>query len=183
MSRGTFDERIAELKRMTGMPDRLVGTVTVDQVYAHFQHERVDLHHPRGGEAKYLERPLLEHFRVYLSDYARTVLHDGGHPAIERSMEHLSDQVEYTAPREWGDLRKSGHPEVRLGQRVIYDRPPKVHRLTAEELRAKSRAILRERLAAGLTVYFMRHGKVMVIPGKNEPHGRRGRFPLLRSRA
>lgn len=182
MSAGTFDARIEELRRMTGMPDTIHGSVTVDQVYAHFQHERLDLHHPRGGEAKYLERPLLEHFRYYLGEYARTVLHDGGQPSVERSMEHLSDMVEFSAPREWGDLRKSGHPVVELGQRTIYDRPPKVHRLTAEELRAKSRAILRERLAAGLTVYFMRHGKVMVIPGKNEPHARRGRFPLLRRR-
>ena len=61
------------------------------------------------------------------------------------------------------------------GGRTIYDRPPKAARLTKEELRAKSRAILRERLAAGLTVYFTRHGKVMRIPGKNEPHGLRGR--------
>jgi hypothetical protein len=65
---------------------------------------------------------------------------------------------------------------VTEGTRVIYDRPPKVARLTEAELRTKSRAILRQRLAAGLTVYFMRHGKVIRIPGKNEPHGPRGRL-------
>lgn len=136
----------------------------------------MDLHHPRGGTAKYLEQPLLAHFRDYLTDYAGTVLHDGGQPAMKRSMEHLSDQVEITAPREWGDLMRSGSPKVTLGLRTIYDRAPKAARLTAEELRVKSRAILRQRLAEGLTVYFMRGGKVMRIPGKNEPHGLRGRL-------
>jgi hypothetical protein len=136
----------------------------------------LDLHHPRGGSAKFLERPLMDSYRDYLSDYAKTVLHDGGQPAMKRSMEHLSDQVEVTAPREWGDLRKSGAPKVTLGERVVYDRPPKAARLTAEELRAKSRATMRMRLAEGLTVYFMRGGKVMVIPGRNEPHGLRGRL-------
>jgi hypothetical protein len=95
---------------------------------------------------------------------------------MERAARHLSDQVEITAPREWGDLRDSGHAQVTQGGRTIYDRPPKVARLTEQELKAKSRAILRARLAAGLTVYFMKNGKVIRIPGKNEPHGLRGRL-------
>ena len=173
---GTFSERIDALRHMVGDGARLTGTCTVDQVYAKYQHERVELHHPRGGSAKFLERPLMEHYRDYLSDYADTVLHDGGQPAMKRSMEHLSDQVELTAPVEWNDLRKSGHPSVEQGGRTIYDRAPKAARLTAAELKAKSRATMRMRLAEGLTVYFMRGGKVMVIPGKNEPHGLRGRL-------
>lgn len=134
------------------------------------------MHHPRGGQAKFLERPLFDHFKDYLADYAKTVLHDGGQPAMKRSMEHLSDQVEITAPREWGDLLRSGHPHVTQGEREIYDRPPKAARLTKEELRVKSRALLRMRLAEGLTVYFYKHGKIIRIPGKNEPHGLRGRL-------
>ena len=171
---GTFAQRIDELEKRIGS-GTLTGTCEVNQVYAHFQHERADLHHPRGGGPFYLQRPLMDHYRDYLTDYAKTVLSDGGQPAMKRSVEHLSDQVEITAPREWGDLRRSGHPQVTQGGRTIYDRAPKAARLTEEELKAKSRAILRERLAAGLTVYFMRHGKVMRIPGKNDPHGLRGR--------
>ena len=173
---GTFTARIDELRHTLGDGQRLTGTCEVNQVYAHFQHERADLRHPRGGGPFYLSKPLMDHYRDYLTDYAKTVLSDGGQPAMKRSMEHLSDEVEITAPREWGDLRKSGHPQVTLGGRTVYDRPPKAARLTDAELKAKSRAILRARLAAGLTVYFMRHGKVMVIPGKNEPHGLRGRL-------
>jgi hypothetical protein len=172
----TFMERIEELRTTTGRGEPVTAHCVVDQVYAHYQHEHLDFHHPRGGEAKYLEGPLYAHFRDYLAEYARGVLHDGGRQAMENAAEHMSDEVEAHAPREWGDLRKSGHPSVTIGGRTIYDRPPKVARLTAEELRVKSRAILRARLAAGLTVYFMRHGKVMVIPGKNEPHALRGRL-------
>ena len=172
-----FANRIAALREMTGSHEgHIRARVVVDQRYAHFQHEHLEFQHPRGGHAKFLERPLMDNYRDYLADYAGSVLHDGGQVAMRRSAEHLSDQVEVQAPREWGDLLKSGHPQVHLGQREIYDRPPKVHRLTKEELRIKSRAILRARLAAGLTVYFMRHGKVIRIPGKNEPHELRGRL-------
>jgi hypothetical protein len=173
---GTFSERIAELRHLVGDGARLTGTCTVDQVYAHRQHEDLSYRHPRGGQAKFLEKPLFDNYRNYLGDYAKTVLIDGGQPEMKRSMEHLSDQVELTAPVEWDDLRKSGHPQVTVGERVVYDRPPKVGRLTAEELKAKSRATLRKRLAEGLTVYFMRGGKVIRIPGANEPHELRGRL-------
>lgn len=138
--KSTYRERLEELRRMTGCNEGdLEGTVTVDQVYAHYQHEHLEFHHPRGGEALYLQRPLMESFRLYLTDYARTVLKDGGHPAMARSMEHLSDMVEIRAPVEFADLRRSGHPQVTLGGRVVYDRQPKVHRLTEEELRMKNR--------------------------------------------
>lgn len=176
MPTGDLHERLAELRKQTGMPEKLRGSVTVDQIYAHYQHEHVEFHHPRGGRAKFLQIPLLKHFRDYIASYAHDVLEDGGRESMKRSMEHLSDQVELEAPREWGDLMRSGHPEVHQAGHYDYDRAPKVQRLTAQELRLKSRAILRERLAAGLTVYFMRNGKVMRIPGRNEPHAKRGRL-------
>jgi hypothetical protein len=171
----TFADRIDVLRKQVGN-GTIVASVVVDQVYAHYQHEHLDFHHPRGGTAKYLEGPLYEHYRDYLEWYARDVLTDGGVKAMERAAEHLSDQVELTAPREWGDLGKSGHPTVTRDGRTVYDRAPKVNRLTEDELRIKSRAVLRMRLAAGLTVYFMRNGRIMVIPGKNDPHGLRGRL-------
>lgn len=177
MTAARFSDRIAHLREMTGSREgRITSSVVVDQVYAHYQHEHLEFHHPRGGIAKFLERPFLARYHDYLEDYAHTVLEDGGQGAMRRAAEHLSDEVETFAPREWGDLMRSGHPRVLLGEREIFDRPPKVHRLTKEELRVKSRAILRARLAAGLTVYFMRNGKVMRIPGKNEPHPLRGRL-------
>jgi hypothetical protein len=140
---GTLSDRLADLRRSTGSDrERLSGSVEVDQVYAHYQHERLDLHHPRGGMAKYLERPLMDNYRVYLEEYAREVLsEDGGHGAMKRAMEDLAGLggVARHAPVEFSDLRMSGHPQVKLGDETIYDRPPVRHRLTKEELRIKSR--------------------------------------------
>jgi hypothetical protein len=58
---------------------------------------------------------------------------------MARAMEDLSDQAEQAAPWEFGDLIHSGHPEVRRGMDVTYDRPPKRHRLSKAELAQKSR--------------------------------------------
>jgi hypothetical protein len=135
----TFSARIAELRRMTGAPHTLRGQVTVDQIYAHYQHEHLEFRHPRGGHALYLQSPLYEHFSGYLGSYAREVLDDGGQRAMQRSMDHLSDRVEVEAPVEFADLRRSGHPEVYSGERQVYDRQPKQHRLTEGELRIKAR--------------------------------------------
>jgi hypothetical protein len=41
------------------------GVVAFNAVYAAAQHERTDYHHPKGGEAKYLERPLEENRTLY----------------------------------------------------------------------------------------------------------------------
>jgi len=172
----TFADRMQDLRRMVHAPETLGMSVVVDQVYAHYQHEHLEFHHPRGGHAKYLETPLMERHGRYLDDYARTVLDDGGVPALKRAAEDLSDQVEIHAPREWGDLMGSGHPSVTAGGDQVFDRPPKVGRISEYELKIKSRALLRMRLAAGLTVYFMKNGKVHVIPGRNEPHALRGRL-------
>lgn len=134
----TFFARTDLLLEHVGNQD-ITARVIVDQVYAHYQHERLDLRHPRGGGAKYLEKPLYDHYGQYLKQYARRVLDDGGQRAMKNAAEHLSDEVEFTAPREFGDLLRSGHPVVTQDGHVIYDRPPKQHRLSEAELRAKAR--------------------------------------------
>jgi hypothetical protein len=135
----TIYDGLAELRERTGAPDKLRGECEVDQAYAHAQHEHLDWRHPRGGGANYLRGPLMDRYRSYLMAIAATWTDDGGRRQMELAMEHLSDQVEITAPVEFWDLRRSGHPVVRLGGRVIYDRPPKQRRLTRNELRAKAR--------------------------------------------
>ncbi len=160
---GTFSERIDELRKMVGS-GKIVARVTCDQAYAHAQHEHAEYHHPRGGKAFYLQEPLMENYHAYLEDYAKTVLTDGGQPAMKRAAEHLSDQVEMHAPVEFNDLRRSGHPQVEADGHVVYDRPPKQARLTEAELKAKSRTALRARWNAGLDVFWTRHGKVIHVP-------------------
>jgi hypothetical protein len=136
---GDFSERMDVLRKQAHAPARLSAIVTVDQVYAHYQHERADLNHPRGGEAFYLSKPLMALFRDGLADYASHVLHDGGLDSLKRFAEKLSDAVETTAPREFGDLLRSGHPQVTVGGRTEYDRQPHQHRLSSAELRTKDR--------------------------------------------
>src|SRR6266568_3836761 len=136
---GTFTGRMDLLREQTGRGELLRGSVTVDQVYAHAQHEHLEYHHPRGGSARYLSIPLFERYRRYLRTIADGVLDDGGKRGMADAMEDLSDSLMVHAPVEFWDLRRSGHPVVELGGRTIYDRSPVVHRLTDAELRAKSR--------------------------------------------
>ena len=141
---GDFDERIRELAQQVGV-GHLEGHVVVDQIYARFQHERLDLSHPRGGQAKYLEQPLHSEHRRYLQGIADTVLDEGPVPGMVEAVEDLSQQVETHAPVEFENLRESGAPRVVDGGRTVYDRPPKQRRLTEQELAAQRRSGLRHR--------------------------------------
>ena len=137
---GDWREKFAELRHMTRIGEGVIHCqVIMDQVYAHYQHERLDLRHPHGGHARYLATPLFTRYPKYLADYARSFTTDGGIRSLERSMEDLSDQAGWHAPYEFGDLAASGHPMVRIGDHIEYDRPPKQHRLTEAELRIKNR--------------------------------------------
>lgn len=139
MGSATFEERIDKLTEQVG-ETTLRGQVDVDQVYAQYQHEGLDLRHPRGGQAKYLEQPLFERARDYVQRLADEVLTGHLQEAMEDNMEDLAGQVFTLAPVEFSDLRSSAHPTVRrLGGPALYDRPPMVARLTATQLRAKSR--------------------------------------------
>lgn len=136
---GDFFERIEELIENVG-DGTLRGSVEVDQVYAHVQHEDLSYEHPRGGGPKYLEQPLHTNHRDYLQRVADATLDpEGPASGMAEAMESLSSEVAVHAPVEFGDLRESGHPKVTSQGEVVFDRPPAAHRLTDAELRAKSR--------------------------------------------
>lgn len=135
---GTFGDRIDELIESVG-EGKLVGSVVVDQVYAKYQHERMDLQHPRGGQAKYLGGPVLENMHTYMQKLADNVLHGSLTGAMTSNVEALSKEVFDKAPREFWDLRESAHPSVTNDGVPVYDRPPIVHRLSKGELRVKDR--------------------------------------------
>jgi hypothetical protein len=140
MTGGTAAPALRQLLARTHSGTGLLrGSVEVNQVYAHYQHERLDLHHPRGGGPKYLERPLFDHYPVWYANIAVSYYEDGGERAMRYAVEDLSDLAELAAPWEFGDLIHSGHPQVTRGRRDVYDRSPKRHRLTEAELRQKSR--------------------------------------------
>lgn len=83
----------------------------------------------------------MDHYRLYLANYAKGVLDDGGRKAMAANMENLSDQVKFHAPVLFNHLRRSGHPVVTLGGVTVYDREPEVHRLTEEQLRQQNRLL------------------------------------------
>lgn len=136
---GDFGARMDDLIAQVG-EGKLTGTVVVDQVYAKYQHERMDLRHPRGGQARYLSTPLMAKMRDYFGDLAAEVLHGSLKTAMIKNVEDLAaKQVFDHAPREFEDLRESGHPMVNDDGVDVYDRAPLVHRLSAAELRVKDR--------------------------------------------
>jgi hypothetical protein len=172
---GDFGDKIDELAQRVGS-DFLVGEVTVDQVYAQYQHEGLDLDHPRGGQAHYLTDPLLAESGNYLQEVADTVLNDGGVAGMATAMDNLAGSdgasgIATTAPVLFGDLRDSGHPQVfdspsDIGEgRIVFDREPRAHRLTEAELKAKGRLLP---LDPKLLGYIWWH-----VLGHTEPPGHR----------
>lgn len=134
-----FADRIDELLELVG-DGKLVSHVEVDQIYARYQHEGLDLIHPEGGKARYLADPLYSKYREYLQGLADHVLdeHDPVMQEAKKIAEDLSQQVYEHAPFEFGDLKASGHPSVYSDDELVYDRPPMVGRLSKEDLKHKS---------------------------------------------
>lgn len=137
---GTFYGRIEDLKRMVGGPSKLEGKVVADQVYAQYQHETLDLSHPRGGGSKFLTKSLVQNRDNILRNLARNVLDGKVESAMATGMENVATAMYKNAPHEFHDLRNSAHPTVKSGGRFVYNRPPNVRRLTKTQRRAKDRA-------------------------------------------
>ena len=135
-----FTDRLRQFAEDLGV-GKVHGQVEVDQVYAHYQHEHPEFAHPDGGKAFYLRDPLFEHgpkdFMETLAERAVTETGTDVQGGMADNMEQLSLDVYEQAPWEFGDLRASGHPKVTQDDAVLYDRPPNVHRLGPDELRAK----------------------------------------------
>jgi len=89
--KGTFGAGLDALAEQVGRK-KLNGSVEVDQVYAHYQHEGLEFNHPDGGQAMYLRDPLFQrssHYMKHLADEA--VTHDGSNllGAMAENMEGL----------------------------------------------------------------------------------------------
>lgn len=135
---GDFGQRIQDLIDQVG-DGELKASLVVDQRYAAIQEVDTTLRHPRGGQAHYLSEPLTQRHRRYYGDVADAVLGGDVTQAMADAVEDLSEAVEQLAPREFHDLRHSGHPTVADDGQTVYDRPPKVARLTETQLREKAR--------------------------------------------
>ncbi len=129
-----FGERVGD--------GELEGSVTVDQVYALYQHEGVGFVHPRGGEAHYLSGPLTENADIYLEGFSTVFEQDGlaADDVMAAAMEDLAGQIPDRAPVEFNVLRQSASPSVHSDGVEVFHRPPLMPRLAQEELNAIRRA-------------------------------------------
>lgn len=118
---------------------KLVGKIRVNQVYAKYQHERMDLSHPHGGGAKYLQRPLYERSGSYLQSIASQILDGDPARAMARSMEALAGAMSSAAPVEFNNLRRSANPKVYDNGALVYNRAPEQPRMSEAQLRAMRR--------------------------------------------
>lgn len=123
----------------------LTGKLTVDQAYAKYQHERTDLAHPRGGSAYYLRDALQARHGLYLRKVAKAFLSGDPEKAMADAMESLDRAMAAQTPRLFGNLRRSGHPQVYSRGRKVYDRLPVRRRMSEAELRAQRRKGRRRR--------------------------------------
>lgn len=123
----------------------LTGKLVVDQIYAKYQHERLDLMHPHGGGAKYLEKPLNANHSDYWQRIAASVLDGDLARTMGDCMESLNTAMSAAAPIDVNNLRRSGNPKVFDNGREVYNRPPWQRRLSEEELRALKRGQRRRR--------------------------------------
>lgn len=112
--------------------------VAVDQVYAKYQELRDDLKHPGGGQAHALQQALYQQVNLLMQDLADHMLDEEGLREVgRRHAERMARRYYELAPFEFGDLKASASPTVLDDGEEIYHRPPGVHRLTKEELKAK----------------------------------------------
>lgn len=133
---GTFTRRVQDLiDRHSG--GALRGEVIVDQVYAKYQHENLSLRHPAGGGPKYLWNAVIFDLPRTMRELAKEALWVDPGITMTKAVERWSGGVFDRAPLEFGDLKASGHPRVKEGGKVIYDRPPLAKRLTESEIEAK----------------------------------------------
>lgn len=136
---GDFEERMAHLIDAVGV-GLLEAEVVVDQIYAKYQELRDDLVLHGGGQHHYTRDALFNNADRLMQLMAdRLITPDGSDikGAVADVAEMLATGVYELAPFEFGDLKASGAPHAYDNGAEYYSRPPGVHRLSKEELRAK----------------------------------------------
>lgn len=122
-----------------GGSGKLIGVLRVDQVYAKYQHQRMDLVHPRGGMPLYLTVPFFTNYADYLQRLADVFLSGDPEQEMAECMEALNTAMSAHTPVLFNNLRRSGAPRVISNGAVVYRRAPWQRRLTRAQLRALRR--------------------------------------------
>ncbi len=149
----TFAEGIDELKRLVG-DGPLEGTISVNQVYAHYQDAGVTFKHPRGGRAGYLSDQMTTRRDEIISGWARQLLRGGLVSNMIRDLRSIADRVFIDAPREFEVLRNSTSLKLHDAGTPVFYFPALIPRLTDAELKA-----LRAVAGGGVTPALRRLGR------------------------
>lgn len=85
-----------------------------------------------------MQQALYQQINVIMQEFADKLLEPGGlHEAGRVNAERMAQRYYELAPFEFGDLKGSQSPTVLDDGEVVYHRPPGVHRLSEDELKAK----------------------------------------------
>lgn len=138
-TKGTFIRRTEKLQERIGS-GKIQAGVRVDQIYAQYQHERMDLKHYGMGGPKFLSRALAGNHVKWLEQIARHLYSPLGveHWMI-RIADNMSSESKKNTPVFLSDLRKSHEARVKVGGRFVYRAGAVRPRLHKSELRAKAR--------------------------------------------
>jgi hypothetical protein len=110
-----------------------------DQVYAKYQHERLDLRHPNGGKARYLADPLYEGHGKYYAEVVAELFTGGAVAAMTKAVESWNDAVKGQTPVDLNNLRMSGTRTVWDNGALASLHPAEQGRLSEAALRALKR--------------------------------------------
>jgi hypothetical protein len=143
MAAKTFSEGVDELIAMVG-PGSLVGTISVNQVYAHWIDDGVSIHgkpaasfnHPRGGQAAYLSGQIPERKDEVFQVWANSVLRGDLVPQTIDLLRSFGDQVMLRAPMEFDILRFSTSLKLSDDDAPLFDLPAIMPRLSEAEIKA-----------------------------------------------
>lgn len=94
----------------------------------------MDLRHPNGGQAKFLETALHEHADEYYQGIADKVLDGAINDGMIAAVDKLDNHSAELTPKEATVLARSGHLTVTDNGATVYDKPPEVPRLSEAEL-------------------------------------------------
>lgn len=141
MARKRAVDGIQDLIDRTGGP-KVVARVKVDQIYAKYQHESLDLKHTTG-QAKYLEAPMFENAPRLMQNFANRLLVRGTNTAREWGRhvgQPVHGYVRKFAPKLFGDLGQSASLTVKEGNTIVSSIPAIQNRLNKAQLKAKDKA-------------------------------------------
>jgi len=133
MARKTFAEGVQELHDLVGH-GTVRGRVEFNQIHAHFQHERGDLHHPHGGQPGYLRSALMSTYERGLRHIGGELLEVGPVEPMKDFVDNLMDVSQGLAPHEDGILDHSAAGEVVDDGAKVYSSGPAVHRVSESTL-------------------------------------------------